>query len=61
MIWINQYINTKWIVQDYIDNPLKIEEKKCIYVSYVLLIRTKDYAQIFIFNKGYIFFINKKI
>ena len=30
--WINQYINSKWIIQDYIDNPLKIEKKKCIYV-----------------------------
>tara|TARA_B100001175_G_scaffold241831_1_gene208159 strand:- start:533 stop:1570 length:1038 start_codon:yes stop_codon:yes gene_type:complete len=60
MDWINQYINTKWIVQDYIDNPLKIEDKKMHLRIYVLLIRTKDYAQVFIFNKGYIFLSTKK-
>lgn len=60
MKWINQYINTRWIVQDYIDNPLKIEEKKMHLRIYVLLVRTKDYAQVFIFNKGYMFLSTKK-
>ena len=37
--WMNQYINTHWILQDYIDNPLKVENKKIHFRIYVLLIK----------------------
>ena len=53
--WIDQYVNSKWIIQDYIDNPLKIDNKKIHLRIYVLLIKTKDYTQVLVFNKGYIF------
>ena len=52
---ISNYLNTKWIIQDYIDNPLKIENKKIHLRIYVLMIKTKDFAQVLVFNKGYIF------
>lgn len=53
--WINKYINNKWIVQDYIDNPLKIDNKKMHFRIYVLLIKTVKYTQVLVYNKGYIF------
>ena len=53
--WIDKYINNKWIIQDYIDNPLKIDNKKMHFRIYVLLIKTVKYTQILIYNKGYIF------
>ena len=58
--WINKYINTKWIIQDYIDNPLKIDNKKMHFRIYVLLIKTKKYTQVLIYNKGYIFLSKKE-
>lgn len=53
--WINKYINNKWIIQDYIDNPLKIDNKKMHFRIYVLLIKTVKYTQVLVYNKGYIF------
>ena len=58
--WMNQYINVHWILQDYIDNPLKIENKKFHFRIYVLLIKTKNYSQVLIFNKGYMFLSQKE-
>ena len=60
MIWINKYINNKWIVQDYIDNPLKIDNKKMHFRIYVLLIKTVKYTQVLVYNKGYIFLSKTK-
>ncbi len=57
---IGQYINSNWIIQDYIDNPLTIEDRKIHLRIYVLLIKTKKYAQVLIFNKGYIFLAKTK-
>ena len=58
--WINKYINNKWIIQDYIDNPLKIDNKKMHFRIYVLLIKTKKYTQVLVYNKGYIFLSKKE-
>ena len=58
--WINKYVNTKWIIQDYIDNPLKLENRKIHFRIYVLLIKTKDYSQVLVYNKGYIFLSKKE-
>ena len=58
--WISKYINNKWIIQDYIDNPLKIDNKKIHFRIYVLLIKTNDYAQVLVYNKGYIFLSKKE-
>ena len=58
--WISKYINNKWIIQDYIDNPLKIDNKKIHFRIYVLLIKTKTYTQVLIYNKGYIFLSKKE-
>ena len=55
MEWIEKYVNNKWIIQDYIDNPLKIDNKKMHFRIYVLLIKTVKYTQVLIYNKGYIF------
>ena len=55
MEWIGKYVNNKWIIQDYIDNPLKIDNKKMHFRIYVLLIKTVKYTQVLIYNKGYIF------
>ena len=52
--WIKQYINSNWIIQDYIDNPLTIESTK-MHKNIFLLIKTKKYSQVLVFNKGYIF------
>ena len=57
---MNQYINIHWILQYYIDNPLKIENKKFHFRIYALLIKTKDYSQVLIFNKGYMFLSQKE-
>ena len=58
--WINKYINNKWILQDYIDDPLKIDNKKMHFRIYVLLIKTKKYTQVLVYNKGYIFLSKKE-
>lgn len=58
--WIGQYINSNWIIQDYVDNPLTIEGRKMHLRIYVLLIKTKQYAQVLVFNKGYIFLAKTK-
>ena len=58
--WIDKYINNKWIIQDYIDNPLKIDNKKIHIRTYVLLIKTKTYTQVLVYNKGYIFLSKKE-
>lgn len=58
--WLNKYINNKWILQDYIDDPLKIDNKKMHFRIYVLLIKTKKYTQVLIYNKGYIFLSKKE-
>ena len=58
--WIDKYVNNKWIIQDYIDNPLKIDNKKMHFRIYVLLIKTKTYTQVLIYNKGYIFLSKKE-
>ena len=58
--WISQYLNTKWIIQDYIDNPLKLENKKFHFRIYVLLIKTNKYNQVLVYNKGYIFLSQKE-
>ena len=55
MSWINSYNNNKWIIQDYIDHPLKLENKKIHFRIYVLLVKTRKYADVYIYNKGYIF------
>ena len=57
--WIGKYVNNKWIIQDYIDNPLKIDNKKMHFRIYVLLIKTVKYTQVVIYNKGYIFLSTK--
>ena len=57
--WIGKYVNNKWIIQDYIDNPLKIDNKKMHFRIYVLLIKTVKYTQVVIYNKGYIFLTAK--
>ena len=53
--WINKYVNNKWIIQDYIEPPLKIDGKKIHFRIYVLLIKTKEYSQVLVYNKGYMF------
>lgn len=58
--WLNKYINNKWILQDYIDDPLKIDNKKMHFRIYVLLIKTKKYTQVLVYNKGYIFLSKKE-
>ena len=58
--WMKQYINVHWILQYYVDNPLKIENKKFHFRIYVLLIKTKEYSQVLIFNKGYMFLSQKE-
>lgn len=58
--WIDKYVNNKWIIQDYIDNPLKIDNKKMHFRIYVLLIKTVKYTQVLIYNKGYIFLSTKE-
>ena len=58
--WINKYVNSKWIIQDYIDNPLKLEKRKIHFRIYVLLIKTKTYSQVLVYNKGYIFLSKKE-
>ena len=58
--WINQYINTHWILQYYIDNPLTLEYKKFNFRIYVLLIKTENYTQVLIYNKGYMFLSQKQ-
>ena len=58
--WIDKYVNNKWIIQDYIDNPLKIDNKKMHFRIYVLLIKTIKYTQVLIYNKGYIFLSTKE-
>tara|TARA_B110001452_G_scaffold27923_1_gene21892 strand:+ start:870 stop:2012 length:1143 start_codon:yes stop_codon:yes gene_type:complete len=58
--WIGKYVNNKWIIQDYIDNPLKIDNKKMHFRIYVLLIKTVKYTQVVIYNKGYIFLSAKE-
>ena len=58
--WIGKYVNNKWIIQDYIDNPLKIDNKKMHFRIYVLLIKTVKYTQVVIYNKGYIFLSTKE-
>jgi hypothetical protein len=58
--WIYQYINTHWILQYYIDNPLIVEHKKFHFRIYVLLIKTKSYTQVLIYNKGYMFLSQKE-
>ena len=60
ILWINKYINIYWILQYYIDNPLTIEKKKFHFRIYVLLIKTKTYSQVLIFNKGYMFLSQKE-
>ena len=57
--WIDKYVNNKWIIQDYIDNPLKIDNKNNFRI-YVLLIKTIKYTQVLIYNKGYIFLSTKE-
>ena len=58
--WIGKYVNNKWIIQDYIDNPLKIDNKKMHFRIYVLLIKTLKYTQVLVYNKGYIFLSTKE-
>jgi len=58
--WMNKYINSQWVLQEYIDNPLKLYNKKFHFRIYVLLIKTKTYTQVFIYNKGYIFLSQKE-
>ena len=58
--WICKYINNKWILQDYIDDPLKIDNKKMHFRIYVLLIKTIKYTQVLVYNKGYIFLSKKE-
>ena len=58
--WIGKYVNNKWIIQDYIDNPLKIDNKKMHFRIYVLLIKTAKYTQVLVYNKGYIFLSTKE-
>jgi len=41
--WLNKYINNKWILQDYIDDPLKIDNKKMHFTLTVLELISPKY------------------
>ena len=55
-IILSNYSYDNWIIQEYIENPFLINNKKFHFRLYVLVFKTSNEINIYIYNKGFIYF-----
>lgn len=48
-----------WIIQEYVDNPLLINDRKFHFRVYVIYIQTSEYQAAYLSKKGFIYTANK--
>ena len=57
---INKSNYDKWILQDYIDDPLLYNGKKFHFRIYALLVRTETSLTVYYYNKGFMYLANHR-
>mgnify|MGYP003682035655 FL=1 len=56
----NSQYKCNWILQDYVENPLLYNGRKFHFRIYVLLVRDSYELKVHMYNKGFMYFANKK-
>jgi hypothetical protein len=59
-IIISKYKWKEWIIQEYISNPLLINNKKFHFRLYVIVIKNNNNIYVYFYNKGFMYFAQKE-
>lgn len=57
---LGEYDHKDWILQEYIDKPLLLNEKKFHFRVYIIFVQSNEYQVAYIGKKGFIYTANKK-